>query len=157
MKKVNKLPIILIITLTVLLAVSVYGFTASKPAKAYTDPSYRFELAGYAVEYDIAENCEISVTEDITVNYRGIRSTGFIRDIPVNGGVQVRDVKVVKIFSDGNTFSDGFTEVPYDVYYEYDDFLSVDIGDMTNKYGKSESYRLTYTYIITNSVVKKSM
>ena len=157
MKKVNKLPIILIITLTVLLAVSVYGFTASKPAKAYTDPSYRFELAGYAVEYDIAENCEISVTEDITVNYRGIRSTGFIRDIPVNGGVQVRDVKVVKIFSDGNTFSDGFTEVPYDVYYEYDDFLSVDIGDTTNKYGKSESYRLTYTYIITNSVVKKSM
>ena len=151
MKKIIKLPYILILALTVFIAVGVLVFSGEKTASADTDPSYRFEVSDYDVTYDISKNCSIAVTEDITIKYLGYQSTGFIRDIPINGGVQVRDVKVSKLVN-------GVPEsVYYDVYIDYSNFLSVDIGDFTNKYNKSESYRITYTYNITNSVVNKSM
>lgn len=150
MKKVNRLPIITLIALLLLLAMSTICF-AGKTAQAYTDSSYRFEVANYDVIYDIGSNCSISVTENITIDYLGVSSTGFIRDIPVNGGAQVRDVKVKKV-ENGKA-----QDVWYDVYIEDNDFVSVDIGDSTNKCGKSEGYTITYTYNISNSVVNGGM
>lgn len=114
------------------------------------DP-YKFEVSGYDITFDVAANSSIKVTEDITIKYQGYESTGFIRDIPVNGGVQVRNVEVKKIDNSG------LTEVWYDVYHEGADFLSVDIGDSSNKFGKSERYLLTYDYNITNGVVNDGM
>ena len=149
MKKINKLPYIILLALTVLFAVSVFGFTGVKTANAEASPAYAFEIAKYDIVYDIGSDCAISVTEDLTISYKGFSSTGFIRDIPVNGGVQVRNINVKKLVN-GNTES-----VWYDVYSEDSSFLSVDIGDSSNKYGKQESYRITYDYIITNSVTDK--
>lgn len=152
MKKVTKLPIfIAIFTLTALLAVSVTVFNESKPAYAYTDPLYSFSVSNYSLVYDIRSDCSMSVTEDITINYTGVQSTGFIRDIPVNGGAQVRNVSVKKLV-DGSE-----QDVWYDVYSEDSDFISVDIGDSSLKRGKSESYRIKYDYLITNAVVNKNM
>lgn len=150
MKKVKRLSIITLFALFILLALSTVCF-AGKTAHAYTDPEYRFDVSDYDVTYDIASNCSISVTEKITIDYKGYYSTGFIRDIPVNGGAQVRDVKVYKVVG-GKSQS-----VWYDVYIEETDFVSVDIGDSTNKRGKSESYIITYTYNINNSVVNNGM
>lgn len=152
MKKVIKLPIlIIIITLTALIAVGVMGFNADKPAYAYTDPLYSFSVSKYSLVYDIGSDCNMSVTEDLTIKYTGVQSTGFIRDIPVNGGAQVRNVSVYKLIDGAEQ------DVWYDVYSEDSDFISVDIGDSSLKRGKSESYRIKYDYIITNSVVNKNM
>ena len=101
--------------------------------------------------YDIQSNREIYVREDLTVKFTGYSSTGFIRDLPVNGGELVRDVRVSEIVG-GN-----LTDVPYDVYdNESDgsttyDFLLIDIGDYENKTGETLTYRIEYTYILTKS------
>ncbi|MDE6441397.1 MAG: DUF2207 domain-containing protein [Clostridia bacterium] len=150
MKKVRRLPIITLIALLLLLAICTMRFTG-KTAQAYTDPAYRFDVAHYDIVYDIGSNCSISVTENITIDYKGVSSTGFIRDIPVNGGAQVRDVKVQKV-ENGKT-----EDVWYDVYIEESDFVSVDIGDSTFKRGQSESYIITYLYNISNSMVNDGM
>lgn len=121
------------------------------PAKASSYGDYRFELENYEVTYDIAANCEIKVTEIMKINYLGIDSTGFYRDIPVNGGARVKDVKVEGVeLLHGNT-------VPFKVTVEGSDFLTVDIGDKTAKYNQSETYRLTYAYCISNRTVKNGM
>ncbi len=149
MKKVNKVKATLF-ALIALLAVSVTCF-AGISAKAETDPNYRFDVSEYTVIYDIGKDCSIEVSEYITVDYKGYYSTGFIRDIPVNGGAQVRDVKVSKIV-DNN-----YQSVWYDVYFEDNNFVSVDIGDSTNKFGRSESYCLTYTYNINHKDVRNGI
>ncbi len=130
------------------IAASLQGNTA---ASAAADPAYKFEVSHYDVTYDINKNCSIAVTEDITISYKGYASTGFLRDIPVNGGIEIRNVNVAKLVN-------GKTEpVFYDVYFEDTNYLTVDIGDSSNKTGKSESYRITYFYNITNSAVNKGM
>lgn len=151
MKKVSKLPVLILFALTVLISVGVFGFTGGKTASAESSAAYAFEISKYDVVYDIGNDCAISVTEDLTISYKGYSSTGFIRDIPVNGGVQVRNVKVSKIVGGS------LESVWYDVYTEDSSFLSVDIGDSSNKNGKKESYRITYDYIITNSLTDKGM
>lgn len=146
MKKVKFLPFALAAALITLLCVCVFGLTACSTGDSQTPVSstYLFELEDYEITYDISKDCKIAVTEDLTVNYLGPQSTGFIRDIPADGGVQVRDVKVEKLAGSSPSFY-------YDVDYESRSFVSVDIGDYSYKYGKTEKYRLTYTYIITNS------
>ncbi len=153
MKRVKKLPILCIAALLLLLALCVFGLSACDEAdeeKVYTDPQYKFDISRYDVVYDIHKDCNISVTETLTIDYKGWSSTGFIRDIPVNSGTQVRNVKVKKLAGASPSFY-------YDVYFENNSFVSVDIGDHSNKYNKSETYELKYDYIITNSVVKKSL
>lgn len=145
MNKVKILPFLLFAAL--LLAAFFIAAANTGVAKAQVDPAYKFSLASYKVTYDISDNCSIAVTEDITVSYEGYASTGFIRDIPVNAGAQVRNVDVKKL-NDGK-----LSAVNYSVDIEYRDFISVDIGDYTNKKGVTESYRLTYTYNITNKSV----
>lgn len=154
MKKSKALPVLFIFGLLTLLILSIFGLSACDESEDdYTptiDPLYKFSLSSYGITYDVKNNCEISVTEDIEVKYMGYYSTGFIRDIPVNGGAKVADVKVEKLEGDSPSFW-------YDVYFENNSFVSVDIGDSSNKYRKSERYLLTYKYIITNKVVNKSM
>lgn len=156
MKKVKLLPAAFFAALIALLAVCVcalagcsysYSFSSSD-SEPYADPLYRFELEQYDVTYSISKNCSIDVTEEMTVNYLGQLSTGFIRDIPVNAGTQVKNVRVTKLEGASPSFY-------YDVDLEYSGFVSVDIGDSSYKTGKTEKYRLTYTYVISNSVVNK--
>ncbi len=146
MKKVKFLPFAVAAALLALLCVCVFGLTACNASEGggAVDVAHMFELEDYEITYEISKDCKIAVTEDLTVNYLGRESTGFIRDIPTDGGTQVRNVKVVKLAGNSPSFY-------YDVDYEYRNFVSVDIGDYTYKYGKTEKYRLTYTYIITNS------
>lgn len=130
-------------------------FTLSQPGKgekSVTDYSHRFGLNYYKVTYDIAPDCEIKVEEILNVHYYGRESTGFMRDIPANSGAQVKDVKV-----EGIKLLNGRNDVPYEVRSDSRDFITVDIGDRTVKTEQSETYRLTYTYRIGNSVVKSGL
>lgn len=158
MKKIYKITLPLLLVLFIVLLPFV-GLFNSKSALAYTSSQYRFALDHYSITYDIGSNCSIKVTEDIIVHYYGYSSTGFVRSIPVSKGVQVRDVKVVKL-EKGVT-----SNAWYKVYFEYgvdedgnsdlnDAFLCVDMGDSSIKTGQTENYVITYTYNIMNSVVK---
>ena len=154
MKKIKNPRIAVIFALCTILIVCIAGLWNIKSADARTDYYTGFQFDKYSVTYDIADNCSISITEEITIKYLGIRSTGFIRDIPVNGGVQIRNISVEKADK---------SKAWYDVYYEssedgFDDFLCVDIGDPDIiKYNSTESYILTYTLNITNSSVNSGL
>ena len=109
---------------------------------------YSYEFGSYDVTYDISSDCSISVTEVIKVNYTGYDSTGFYRDIPVNRGARVKNVKV-----EGVELIAGGTHVPYEVIIEDNNFITIDIGSTRNKHNRSETYRITYDYCISNSYV----
>ena len=111
-----------------------------------SDRDYGYEFENYDVEYDISSDCSIAVTEIIKINYLGRKSTGFLRDIPVNGGAQVKNVKVtgVELLFDASS-------VPYDVKIEDNSFITVDIGSVSRKTGLSETYCITYDYYLSNS------
>lgn len=160
MKKVRFLPATIFAALLALLAVCIFALSGcsvnyfsgcsaqNSDNVPLVDPAYRFELEKYDVTYDISDDCSIQVTEIMDVFYRGRFSTGFYRDIPVNAGTQVKNVKASKLDGDSPSFY-------YDVDIEYAGFITVDIGDSSSKYNKREKYLLTYTYVITNSFVKK--
>lgn len=113
-----------------------------------SNSDYKYEFESYDVEYDISSNCSIAVTEVIKVNYLGKKSTGLLRDLPVNSGTQVKNIKVT-----GVELIDGGTNVPYSVYVEENSFITVDIGSTARKTNKSETYCITYDYCISNSFV----
>ncbi len=147
MKKLKLQPciialIILLLSVTCLAA----GFGFTKTASAETRRSQRLYshpyLSRYAVEMDIKSDRSIAVTEDITVYH--YNNTGFIRDIPVNGGEIVKNVSVCEVT--GGTVS----SVYYDVFVEDSAFVSIDIGDMRYK-NDEHTYRITYDYILTKS------
>lgn len=123
-----------------------YGTVTADASTAYGD--YRFEIDSFDVTYDIAKNCEIQVTEIIKINYLGINSTGFLRDIPADAGAQVKNVSV-----EGVDLLAGGTHVPYEVKIEDNDFITVDIGDTIGKYGHSETYKISYLYCIANTTI----
>lgn len=155
MKKTKNLRLPIIFALCVLLIIGIAGIFKDKSANADAYDYYTgFRFDAYSVTYDISDNCSIAITEEITIKYLGVRSTGFIRDIPVNGGVQIRDVSVKK--ADGG-------QAWYDVYYEssdggFNDFLSVDIGDPdVYKQNVTERYVLTYKMNITNASVNDGL
>lgn len=154
MKKAHKLPLIFIAALFALVLALLFGISAGNglAASAETVDPYKFSITHYNIEYDLSSNCSVAVTEDITIHYEGPYSTGFLRDIPINDGAQVKNVNVVK-YTVTDNFSSATESVYFDVDIEDSSFITVDIGSSTNKYGKSESYKITYTYNITNSVV----
>ena len=135
---------LLILLLTV--ACIAVGFGTAKTASADTAradrPRYYTYLSGYAVEMDIKSDRSIAVTEDITVYFYD--KSGFIRDIPVNAGEVIKNVKVSELINGSPT------SVYYDVDVEDSGFLSIDIGDFSTK-NDEHTYRITYDYCLTKA------
>lgn len=145
---------LLAITVILIIAVmAIYSLSAGGTAHAAGweyDP-YKLEITKYDIEYDISSDCSMKVKEDLTVHYLGSKSTGIIRDIPVNGGALVQNINVSKLVNGQ----------PESVYYDVDSedlsFISLDIGDQTNKTDKYETYRITYDYIVPYYTLKGDM
>lgn len=116
-----------------------------------TSGDYRFTVTSYGVTYDIEADRSMQVCENLEIKYEGTDSTGFIRDIPVNAGDRVKNVKVAEMVNGVET------EVPYSVYIEDADFVSVDIGDYSNKTNETHEYLITYDYFITKPVDKNAI
>ncbi len=123
--------------------------TSTVASAAYNSYSYAFHFEKYNAVYDISSNREIDICEDLTITYEGSLSTGFIKDIPVNGAELVRDIEVYELI-DGEQ-----TPVIYYVYTQqadsYDNFLCVDIGSDSIKTGETHTYRIKYKYLLTKS------
>lgn len=145
MKKIRRSCLFLCSAIVALLAILALLI---RPTQAYAAGDYRFELEQYNVVYDIHSDRTMNVEETITVHFLGRDSTGFYRDIPVNAGDRVRNVRV--------TDEDG-SEADYDVDIEDSDFITVDIGDTSNKYKKTVTYILTYEYHITRPTDKNAI
>ena len=78
-----------VLALTVLCLAVGFCFSAKTASADTGDRHYNHTyLSGYAVEMDINSDRSISVTEDITVYFN--YNSGFIRDIPVNGGEVIK-------------------------------------------------------------------
>ncbi|MBE7089099.1 MAG: DUF2207 domain-containing protein [Clostridiales bacterium] len=123
---------------------SVYAF-------ADEDGDYRFTVKKYDVVYDINADRSMQVSEEITILYQGYDSTGFIRDIPVNAGDRVKNISVSEII--GGIKS----AVDYEVYIEYSEFVSIDIGDYSKKLGETHTYLIQYDYLITKPTNKDAI
>lgn len=156
MKKIKIKPLYCILALIgfifLLCAALIVSGCNATAASSYIGGDYRYEFENYDVEYDISSDCSIAVTEIINVHYIGRDSTGFLRDIPVNSGAQVKNVKVT-----GVELIAGGTYVPYAVKIEDNSFITIDIGSTSNKTNQSETYRITYDYYISNSYVNDNV
>jgi uncharacterized membrane protein YgcG len=108
--------------------------------------SYSFEISRYDLVYDIKADRTMHVTENVTIRFTGALSTGFYRDIPINDGDRIKNVKVY----DGETLE----EAEYDVTMEDLDFITLDIGDYTNKTGRTYTYIIEYDYEMTKPADK---
>lgn len=149
MKKIKFTPLHCLIVLCAAVLLCGLGlFSACETSGGHGHGDYRYELTDYDVTYDIGPDCEIAVTEILNVHYLGRDSTGFLRDIPANSGETVKDINVT-----GIELVDGGSDVPFEVRIEDNDFVTVDIGSSTGKHNMSETYRLTYTYCLTNPVI----
>ena len=145
MKKVKKLYFLCLIALTFIVCAIIFGaFTHQNTVNAdaaYSDTANY--IAGYDTVFDIRADRTMTVTEDLTFHFYG--KSGFVREIPVNGGERVRNIRVKEL--------DGTTEK--NVYYNVTDgedehnnpFIWVDIGSQEVKY-ENRTYRLTYDYIV---------
>lgn len=145
MKKVKILPILLIVALTALIAVGVFGFANSKSAYAYDNRNTY--ISAYRINYDIKSNRSISVTEDITVNFDD--GTGVYRYIPVNAGEIVKDLEVCELVNGAQT------QVDYSVTYD-NGAMVLDIGDRTIK-NTRHTYRINYEYCLTKAQEGENM
>lgn len=134
-KKAGVLAIILLFLIVALIPV----FMPKTQAYAYTDP-YAFTIKEFDVTYDINSDRTMHVTELVTIHFEGSESTGFMRDIPVNAGDRVTNAKV---YNENGSVAD------YDVYIEDTDFITLDIGDYSNKTNKTFKYTIEYDYAIT--------
>lgn len=135
--------------LTVLCLAAGFCFSAETANADTSDRNYYHTyLSGYAVEMDIKSNRTISVTEDITVYFYG--NSGFIRDIPVNAGEAVKNIRVNELKGKR------LTDVYYDVFVEDSRFISIDIGDKAHKRDE-HTYRITYDYCLTRAQEGKNV
>ena len=118
---------------------------------AYYDSLYQIEITKYNILYDINNDSSMNVTENITISYQGVRNTGFMRYIPVDNGVQIRKVRIYQITENG-------IQKVYHRIYSLGSSLVFDIGDYQIKYGKNESYFITYEFrILSKEFQKKNM
>lgn len=149
MKRTKVTPLLCLAALAAAVLVVCTGAAFSASADtALAESSFSatsFEFTDYGVEYDIEADRVLHVTEDMTVKYTGYRSTGFIKDIPVNGGELVRNVNVTETVN-GNVIPAYFK-----VEIEDRDFISVVIGDDSIKRGSECIYTLTYDYCLTRA------
>lgn len=158
MRKIkNKLLFPLIFLAVTILLCAIFTInTDEADAESYNTGAYGFHFENYEVTCDISGNREIAIREDLTVTFDGDSSTGFTKDIPVNGKEKVRNIKVYEI-KEGEEKS-----VWYDVYPESDDldnpFLLIDIGDYaTVKTNETHTYRIDYKYILPYSAEEKNL
>lgn len=165
MKKVKgKLLLLALIIFSVALLSGIIGFGGNKSVASadstydYRDHSdigeYAFYFEKFNVTFDVKSNREITVTEELTVNFTGYGVTGFMRDIPVNGGELVRDLSVSEIINGAET------DVQYSVTSYTDDYnvnyVTADIGDYSLKKGTVHTYRLKYKYCLTKAQEEKN-
>lgn len=137
------LTVLAVLALTVLCLAAGFCFSAKTASAVTGDRHYNHTyLSGYAVEMDINSDRSISVTEDITVYFN--YNSGFIRDIPVNGGEVIKNISVSEI-KNGSPVS-----VYYDVFSEDSRFVSIDIGDSSRK-NDEHTYRISYDYNLTKA------
>lgn len=147
----------LLAALVIAVIFTAFGFNV-RTAAAYdnsNDFSYGFYYEKFDITYDVASNRKIAVREEMTVTFTGRKSTGYMRDIPVNGGELVRNVNVYELVN-------GVEQPTYfDVSpYEDDngvDYITADIGDSTNKSGQTHTFVLTYDYCFTKAQEGKNV
>ncbi|MDE6586048.1 MAG: hypothetical protein K2K80_05150, partial [Clostridia bacterium] len=156
MKKINLSRKLYILAFTAIIIIAVLCFAplfgnsvTAKASDESNDYKYGFYYEQFSVTYDISSNRKIAVREELTVHYMGHSSTGFIRDLPVNGGELVRNVKVVQRSGDKEVSVTHYVESYQDD--DYNEYISVDIGDKSNKYDKVFTYVLTYDYCLTKA------
>ena len=140
MKKIKNKFILYLMPLFILVLSSVLFLCPWKTAAAEAYSSTY--ISGYDITYDIHSDRTIDITEDITLSFYG--DSGFIRDIPVNGGEKVMNVKVYQLNGQKET------HVYYEVFSEDPRFISIDIGDYSRKYSDF-TYRIKYTYCMTKA------
>lgn len=138
----------LLALLAVCAAMCAFFGTTAADASTHEAGDYRYEYVNYAVTYDVNPDCEIYVTEDITIHYLGRDSTGFRLAIPTNAGAQVKNIRVK-----GVQVVDG-KAATYAVSIEDNNHVTVDIGDSSHKKDDTEQYIVTYSYCIGNMSVK---
>lgn len=144
MKAIKKLPLIfaaLILSVAALIGVAVSAFGADK---VYAAGAYDFEFASFSVNYDIRTDRTMDVTMDLEVHYLGYDSTGIMYDIPVNAGDRVRHIRAYELDGSGAE-----THLDYKVTREDGNFITVDMGDYSNKTNETHFYRIKYEYAIT--------
>lgn len=152
-KRIAGVPI-LIATLLAMLAVCVAFMAQTKVAAAETENAngdYSFEFTDFNVTYDISADRSMDVTEYITVRFTGRHSTGFIKDIPVNGNELVKNIDV-KILENGELHEAFYNvEMSDDGMFDSGKFISVDIGDSMPKINLVQTYVITYKYCLTKA------
>lgn len=127
------------------------GRLGKRKLMVFDDSRYQIEITRYNILYDINNDSSMNVTENITISYQGIENTGFRRLIPVNNGVQIRNVRI------GQIKENRIEKVFHSEYYR-DGYLILDIGDYQLKYGKNESYFINYEFrILHKKIEKKNM
>ncbi|MCH5148218.1 MAG: DUF2207 domain-containing protein [Clostridiales bacterium] len=152
-RKVEFLPCLCFFALLLLLAVCIFNVSPQNYALASTSDekgAYDFYFKNYDVTYDVKKNREIDVTEVLTVDYTGYANTGFIQYIPVNGGEQVKNVKVTE-----NSKSVPFTVYSESVYGVT--FLCLDIGSSSLKADQTHTYTIKYKYCLTRAQEGKNI
>ena len=155
MKKANRIIYAALCAVLLLAAVVISG-AVMKNAKItadadipYVSSPYSFYFKNYEVSLDVKSNREIDITEKLTIHYTGRSSTGFYRDIPVNGGEMVKKVSVTEIVNGLET-----PVVYYVEKFEDDgnnDFISLNIGDTSKKYDETREYHIKYKYCLTKA------
>ena len=153
MKKVKRMrTACLFICLVAVIAIFAALFTDGKTASADTEndaprPTGQTYVEAYDVTADVNTNRMLKITEDITIYF--YNNAGFIRDIPVNAGETVKNVKVREI-KDGRQ-----SPVLYSVSGYKDDnmnqFVTVDIGDYRKKFQELHTYRIEYDYCLSKA------
>lgn len=153
MKRYLRLPLAALLLTLLLFAFALPARIAGNAyaASTYAYNPYSFEFTKYSVVYDINADLTMNVTEDFTILYTGVSSTGILRDIPVNMGDRVRNIKAYEIT--GGEVCD----VDYTVESQNSDFVTVNIGDTTNKTNESHNYRITYEYAVTKPADKNTL
>lgn len=129
-------------------ATGAHAHTASAFDSNYYNP-YSFEFTAFKVTYDVRSDRTMDVVMDLTVHYTGYLSTGFIHDIPVNSGDRVRNISAYEVNSLGqNAYLD------YTIENDFAHFVSVNMGDESNKTNETHRYRIYYEYAITKPAEK---
>lgn len=134
-KKIKRALMLLIFAL-----IAVFALLSAAVKPTFAASAYSFEINNFDVVYDVRADRTMSVSESVTIHFTGYKSTGFYRYLPVNAGDRVMNVKVYN--------ADG-TDAEYEVLMEESDFITLSVGDYSNKTDQTYTYIIEYDYAIT--------